>query len=105
MALYYAGQFVLPLPPGHRFPMGKYLRLRERLLACGDFAPDEFLVPDEASDAEIRGAHCPHYLTRVAQGRLTGAEQKAIGFPWSERMVERSRRSSGATLAAAREAL
>ncbi len=41
----------------------------------------------------------------MTEGALTAAEQKAIGFPWSERMVERSRRSSGATLAAAREAL
>jgi len=105
MALYYADTFVLPLPAGHRFPMGKYLRLRDRLLASGAFEPGDFSVPDAASDAEITRVHCPHYLTRVARGELTAAEQKAIGFPWSERMVERSRRSSGATLAAAREAL
>jgi len=36
---------------------------------------------------------------------LSHAELKRIGFPWSEAMVERSRRSSGATLAAARSAL
>jgi acetoin utilization deacetylase AcuC-like enzyme len=41
----------------------------------------------------------------VACGALSPAEQKAIGFPWSQPLVERSRRSSGATLAAAREAL
>ncbi len=28
---FYADHFVLPLPPGHRFPMAKYARLRERL--------------------------------------------------------------------------
>src|SRR4051812_5180832 len=85
--------------------MGKYLRLRERLLAGGDFSMDEFAVPAAASDAEITRVHCPQYLEKVATGALSAAEQKAIGFPWSERMVERSRRSSGATLAAAREAL
>jgi acetoin utilization deacetylase AcuC-like enzyme len=62
-------------------------------------------VPPGVTDAEIRRVHCPAYLDRVATGTLSAAEQKAIGFPWSERMVERSRRSSGATLAAAREAL
>jgi acetoin utilization deacetylase AcuC-like enzyme len=103
--LFYADHFTLPLPAGHRFPMGKYLRLRDRLLATGAFAADEFIVPAAASDAEITRAHCPAYRTRVASGALTAAEQKAIGFPWSQRMVERSRRSSGATLAAAREAL
>ncbi|MGZ5097976.1 MAG: histone deacetylase family protein [Usitatibacter sp.] len=105
MPLFYADHFTLPLPPGHRFPMGKYLRLRDRLLATGVFAADELIVPAAASDAEITRAHCPAYLTRVASGRLTAAEQRAIGFPWSPPMVERSRRSSGATLAAAREAL
>jgi acetoin utilization deacetylase AcuC-like enzyme len=103
--LFYSDVFVLPLPPHHRFPMGKYVRLRERLLASGDFAPDDFGVPAAASDAEICRVHCGRYLEKVATGALSAAEQKAIGFPWSERMVERSRRSSGATLAAAREAL
>ena len=105
MALFYSDVFVLPLPAHHRFPMGKYARLRERLLASDAFAPDEFRVPDAASDAEILRVHCPRYLGRVARGELDAAEQRAIGFPWSERMVVRSRQSSGATLAAAREAL
>jgi acetoin utilization deacetylase AcuC-like enzyme len=103
--LFYSDVFVLPLPSHHRFPMGKYARLRERLLADGVFAETDFRIPEGASDAAITRAHCPAYLGRVARGELTPAEQRAIGFPWSERMVERSRRSSGATLAAAREAL
>lgn len=85
--------------------MGKYVRLRERLLAGGDFALDDFHVPPAASDPEIERVHCPRYRERVASGTLSPAEQRAIGFPWSEPMVERSRRSSGATIAAAREAL
>jgi acetoin utilization deacetylase AcuC-like enzyme len=105
MSLFYSDVFVLPLPSHHRFPMGKYARLRERLLATGDFAQDDFRVPAAASETEITRVHCPEYLRRVVAGDLTAAEQRAIGFPWSERMVERSRRSSGATLAAAREAL
>ena len=105
MALYYSDVFVLPLPSHHRFPMGKYVRLRSRLLASGEFREDDFRVPEGAADGEITRAHCPEYLRRVAGGTLGAAEIRAIGFPWSERMVERSRRSSGATLAAAREAM
>ena len=105
MRLFYSDVFVLPLPAHHRFPMGKYVRLRERLLAGGDFGPDDFHVPPPVTDPEIDRAHCARYRERVASGALSAAEQRAIGFPWSERMVERSRRSSGATLAAAREAL
>ena len=33
MDVYYTGQFVLPLPQGHRFPMAKYHMLRDRLAA------------------------------------------------------------------------
>jgi acetoin utilization deacetylase AcuC-like enzyme len=105
MALYYADHYVLPLPDGHRFPMAKYARLRERLLQSGQFAADEFRVPDAATDEQILRAHDAHYLTHVENGTLSAREQRAIGFPWSPRMVERSRRSAGATIAAAREAL
>ena len=48
---------------------------------------------------------CPDYLHRVSNGLLSDREMRKIGFPWSQQMVERSRRSSGATLAACRAAL
>ena len=105
MKLYYADHFVLPLPDGHRFPMEKYALLRARLRASGLFADDDFRVPDAASDTEILRAHDAGYLRRVAGGTLDTAEVRRIGFPWTEAMVERSRRSAGATLAACRSAL
>lgn len=105
MKLYYADHFVLPLPAGHRFPMEKYSRLRTRLLDSGLFADEDFRVPVAASDAEILRAHDAAYLQRVAGGTLDPAEVRRIGFPWSAAMVERSRRSAGATLAACRSAL
>ncbi len=105
MKLFYADHFVLPLPPGHRFPMEKYSRLRAQLMDSGVFAPDDFRVPDAASDTELRRAHDANYLQRVVDGTLDAAEQRRIGFPWSPQMVERSRRSAGATLAASRSAI
>ncbi|MFT3735211.1 MAG: histone deacetylase [Rhodocyclaceae bacterium] len=105
MLLFYADHFVLPLPPGHRFPMDKYRRLRERLLASGEFAAADFREPPAASDEQLMRAHDPAYITRVAGGELNAAEQRRIGFPWTPAMVERSRRSAGATIEAARSAL
>lgn len=105
MKLFYADHFVLPLPEGHRFPMEKYSMLREALTASGDFASDDFRVPEAASDEEILRAHSADYLRRVVAGELDAAEQRRIGFPWTPQMVERSRRSAGATLAACRSAL
>ncbi len=104
MKLFYTDVFVLPLPAGHRFPMEKYARLREALLAGGKFGEADFHLPAAATDDELARAHDPAYIRRVADGELSEKEQKAIGFPWSEGMVERSRRSAGATLAACRAA-
>jgi len=105
MKLHYADHFVLPLPQGHRFPMEKYAGLRQALQASGRFAATDFVVPDAAGDEDITLAHDHAYLERVIHGRLDAAEQRRIGFPWSPEMVERSRRSAGATLAACRAAL
>lgn len=105
MQLFYADHFVLPLPPEHRFPMDKYRRLRERLMACGEFAAQDFCEPPAASDAQLLRAHDADYIRRVTTGQLSAAEQRRIGFPWSAAMVERSRRSAGATIEAARAAL
>lgn len=57
-----------------------------------------------ATDGVLALAHHPAYIERVSYGLLSAAEQKAIGFPWSPQMVERSRRSVGATIAACRAA-
>ncbi len=105
MQLFYTDVFVLPLPAGHRFPMEKYSRLRAALLAGGDFAEGDFHVPPAASDEELARAHDPAYILQVSCGQLPEKTQKAIGFPWSPGMVERSRRSAGATICACRTAL
>jgi acetoin utilization deacetylase AcuC-like enzyme len=101
--IFYSDHYVLPLPRGHRFPMGKYARLRSRVLES-DFATSCLASP-AARDDEITLAHCLGYLQRVVAGSLTSGEQRAIGFPWTPQMVERARRTSGATIAAARAAL
>ena len=103
MLAYTSDHFVLPLPPGHRFPMGKYQLLREKVAAE---SPQIRLAPaPAATDGELALAHEPGYVSAVAEGWLSAAQQREIGFPWSPRMAERARRSVGATIAAARAAL
>ncbi len=102
MKIFYTDHFELPTPPGHRFPMSKYRLLREKVAAL---APHLLAEPPAATDAQLALAHCADYIARVTQGALTEKEIRAIGFPWSLEMVERSRRSSGATIAAARHAI
>jgi acetoin utilization deacetylase AcuC-like enzyme len=103
--IFYTDHFVLPLPPEHRFPMQKYALLRQRVVEQGVIAPADLHVPEAATDEQITLAHDLGYLQRVQNGALTPPEIRRIGFPWSPQMVERSRRSSGATIAACRAAL
>jgi acetoin utilization deacetylase AcuC-like enzyme len=103
MKAYYSDQFVLPLPPGHRFPMAKYALLRD---AIAQALPAVQLTPaPSASDGELALAHSPAYIADIANGTLSAAGQREIGFPWSLAMAERARRSVGATVAAVRSAM
>lgn len=103
MLAYYSDHFVLPLPEGHRFPMAKYRLLRDRVAA--ELPGVRLMEAPAATDGELALAHTPQYVGDVVQGRLTAAQQREIGFPWTEAMVARSRRSVGASIAAARAAL
>src|SRR5919107_2492757 len=105
MKIFYSDHFVLPLPEGHRFPMSKYSMLRERVAQDGICGPGELLTPRAVTDEEVLRAHDLLYLRRVVAGDLTDKEVRRIGFPWSKRMVERSRRASGGTVGACLAAL
>jgi acetoin utilization deacetylase AcuC-like enzyme len=105
MKLYHTDLFVLPLPPGHRFPMVRYRLLRERLQMSGLFTPEDICIPPAATDDQLALVHTADWIQRVESGALQADELRRIGFPWSVQMVERCRRSTGATIAASRSAL
>jgi len=103
MLAFYSGHYVLPLPTGHRFPMGRYPLLRDGL---AEHLPDvRMQEAPRASDGELALAHAPDWIAAISTGTVTAQAMREIGFPWSEAMVERSRRSAGATIAACRAAL
>lgn len=102
MRAYAHDRFTYPLPEGHRFPLGRYRMLREQIEARGIARVEE---APAATDADLLLAHDAVYLDRVVHGRLSDREQKAVGLPWSPGLVERGRRSVGATIAASRAAL
>lgn len=100
---FHSDHFVLPLPEGHRFPMVKYRLLRNRVAA--ELPGVSLYEAPAAKDDELRLVHTPQYVSEVIEGRLSAAQQREIGFPWSAAMAERSRRSVGASIAAARSAV
>ncbi|HWK30366.1 MAG TPA: histone deacetylase [Solirubrobacter sp.] len=90
----------IPLPEGHRFPIEKYRLLRERVAGTVDVRESP-AVPWEWL-AEV---HDPGLLERIRSGGLSVREERGLGLPWSEQLVERGRRSVGGTVAAARRAV
>jgi acetoin utilization deacetylase AcuC-like enzyme len=105
MHAYSCAQFELPLPDGHRFPMSKYRRLHEAVAGRAAAWGIEIHEPAPASDADLLRVHCAAYVRRMDSGDVRSDEMRRIGFPWSPAMVARSRRSSGATIAALRAAI
>ncbi|MCY7314320.1 MAG: histone deacetylase [Rubrivivax sp.] len=103
MRAFHSDHFVLPLPEGHPFPMSKYRLLRDAVEAS--LPAVRVTEAGPASDGELALAHEPDWIHAGTSGTTSAAQQREIGFPWSERMVERARRSVGATIAAARAAL
>lgn len=87
----------IDLPPGHRFPMGKYARVRE--LLAGEH-PALIQAAARASWEDLALVHDRAYLAAVREGTLDAAAVRRLGFPWSEALVNRSRRSTGGTLTA-----
>lgn len=85
--------------------MEKYALLRERVAERGIIAADKLHIPPAASDTQLLRAHTADYIERMERGLLTPQEVRRIGFPWTPGMVERSRRSSGATIEACLAAL
>jgi len=103
MQCFHSDRYAVPLPAGHRFPMNKQRLLHERVAA--EFAEVVLREAPAATDGELALAHTPDWVSAVASGTLSQVQQREVGFPWSTALVERSRRSVGATIAAARAAL
>ncbi|MDX2193312.1 MAG: histone deacetylase [Gemmatimonadales bacterium] len=105
MRAWTSARFTIPLPEGHRFPAGKYPRIRDGILARGLIAPADLLEPPAAAADDLRLVHTDAYIGDMFGGTLPAAAQRRLGFPWSPELLERSRRTAQGTVEAARDAL
>ena len=105
MRCFYSDTFVLPLPEGHRFPMAKYAGLRAALLEQGIVQVTDLDEAPQAAWDDLALVHTAESLAAMADGTLAREAVRRVGFPWSPQMLERARRSVGATIAASRVAL
>jgi len=100
-----SAKYTFPLPEGHRFPIAKYALLRERVLAEGVVTSDCMHDPARVARPDLLLVHTADYVDRFTAGQLTPDEERRLGFPWSELLVERSYRAAGGTSEAARHAI
>ena len=105
MQFFYPDTPDLPLPPGHRFPAGKYSMLRQRMFAERTLGNALLTRSPAATMAELALAHDPGYVGAVLDGTLSADIQRRIGLPWSETLVARSLATTGGSIAATRSAL
>lgn len=105
MIVFTARDFNLELPPGHRFPGQKYRLLEDKLLRDGTLGPGQLRISPAATDREILSVHSADYLRALETGTIDRRAMRRIGFPWSEQIPRRGRKTVGGALAAAREAL
>lgn len=82
--------------------MGKYVRVREELAREH---PELIMAAPRAPWEDLALVHDPAYLARLRKGELDPGALRRLGFPWSEALVNRSRRSTGGTLTALEWAL
>lgn len=105
MQFFYPDTPDLPLPPGHRFPAGKYSMLRRRIASENTLGNALLRQSPAATMAELALAHDAGYVSAVLDGTVSAEIQRRIGLPWSETLVARSLATTGGSIAAARSAL
>ncbi|MEM7727427.1 MAG: histone deacetylase [Cyanobacteria bacterium P01_A01_bin.45] len=105
LPIIYHPQYVVPLPPGHRFPMSKFEQLYQLLLSDRIASPEQIHAPELPSSELIELVHAEEYVKSYCDGNLDQKAQRRIGLPWSPELVKRTCMAVGGTLLTAKLAL
>lgn len=92
-----------PLPKGpngepHRFPMLKYELIPEQLLYEGTCTKENFFSPSQLDEYWILGVHSKTYWEDLKHLRISEKMIRRIGFPLSQRLIERETRIAQGTI-------
>ena len=101
----YSPIYKYELPDNHRFPMIKYELIPEQLLYEGTITDEHFFHPTPLAGDIITLTHTPQYWHRLKHLELTGKEIRKIGFPMSQRLIDRCIHIADGTVQCAKYAL
>ena len=77
------------LPKGHRFPMVKYELLPEQLVLEGTCQRKQFFTPKRILDEHVLRTHCAEYYKQLCNVSLSKKDARRIGFPLTQKLIER----------------
>ena len=88
--IFYNDVYEVDMPKGHRFPMQKYRKVRQKVQhTIGGLTDEEkskvacsFNVSPLATKEQLLTTHDAQYVDRYLNGQMTEAENRNIGFPW-----------------------
>ena len=89
----------------HVFPSEKFRLIHDRLLAEGFAAPEDFVIPEAASDEDLMLVHERGWVQRLKTGTLSYEEILQLEIPYSPEMVRGFFLAAGGTTLAAHCAL
>jgi len=101
----YHTQYVHPVREGHRFPMLKYELIPEQLCYEGLVSAVNFFEPEMVDFETAALAHDVDYLRRLFDLELDAKMVRRIGFPLTQKLVDRERYLVDGTLKSALFAL
>ncbi|AXT39716.1 histone deacetylase [Alteromonas sp. BL110] len=94
----------LDLPERHRFPIEKYVGIRDELVRRGvDKA--RFITPSPVDLSFLTAYYDSNYVNALTTGALDKKAMRRIGFPWSQQLIERTRTAVAGTCLTATLAL
>lgn len=105
MQVFFSSRYTFELPADHPFPIYKYQQCADYLVEQGLMSKEQLIDPGLASLEDLLMVHTQDYVEKIMTGRLTSTEIRKIGFPWSEKLVERSRAAAAGSIEAAKAAL
>ncbi len=105
LPIVYHKDYVVELPPGHRFPMKKFSMLYELLLKDNVIKTEQVYSPQIIPDDIINSIHDKVYVDSYKNGSLSKSEIRKIGLPWSSELVNRTLTAVGGSLLTAELAL
>ncbi|MCF6436256.1 histone deacetylase [Pseudoalteromonas sp. MMG022] len=103
MLFYHPSYSALSLPPRHRFPIQKYVLLKDQLVQLQ--LQNKLVCPSKVNIESLLLCHDANYVQSFINGTLSEKAIRKMGFPWSKALVERTLYSVGGSIEAANCAL